>query len=157
LARLDRRQRVSGPTGAVVSRGLRRDAGITSTPTSRAGYHVRNGGSGWPSISVDCSDLPEAASDRRRAVELRDHLAGLGWSIDLADDSTILYVSFVPTASAARAAALTAAIRLMQTAPDEAAHGRAKALVIEIAAQLTDKEFDQALQSAERNREEISR
>ena len=148
---------MSGPTASVVSRGLRRDAGIITTPATRAGYHVRNGGTGWPTISVDLSDLAEAAADKRAARDLRDHLAALGWSIDLAEGSTILYVSFVPTASGARAAALTAAIGLMQTAPDEAAHGRAKALVIDLAAELTDKEFNQALHDAGRNREEISR
>jgi hypothetical protein len=80
---------------SVISRALRRDAGIIAVPINRAGYHVRAG-----SIAVSCSDLPESRADGRRAAELREHLVAIGWDIEpLSDGGAILRVNRVPKAS----------------------------------------------------------
>ncbi|ASW31835.1 hypothetical protein I5G86_gp10 [Mycobacterium phage DarthP] len=85
------------PTGSAVSRALKRDAGIITTPITRAGYHVRNGvkGTTAPSISVSLSDLPDARSDVRDALALAEHLRERGWLVELADGSSILYVQAI--------------------------------------------------------------
>lgn len=95
------------PSGSTVSRALRRDAGIITTPRDRSGYHVSDGGRQWGgvAVSVDVGDVESI--NLRRAAELFDHLTEAGWSVTRADDSSILYVTRVPSARAAakRAAA----------------------------------------------------
>lgn len=88
------------PRAQVISRALRRDAKIIAVPVTRAGYHVRQG-----SIAVSCSDLPDAASDKRDARYLRAYLVALGWVIEpLGPDDSILRVNHVPSAAEVRAA-----------------------------------------------------
>lgn len=84
------------PNGSTVSRALRRDAAIITTPRGRAGYHVSNG-TQWsaPSISVDVSDLESV--NVRRAAELHDHLTACGWELGRSVDATILYATRVPS------------------------------------------------------------
>ncbi|APD18252.1 hypothetical protein SEA_HAMMY_90 [Mycobacterium phage Hammy] len=91
------------PTGSAVSRALKRDAGIITTPVTRAGYHVRDGikGTTAPSISVSLSDLPDARSDVRDALALAEHLRERGWVVELADGSSVLYVNRIGRRAAA--------------------------------------------------------
>ncbi|OCB43786.1 hypothetical protein A5721_23910 [Mycobacterium vulneris] len=86
------------PNGSTVSRALRRDAEIITTPRSRAGYHVNDGGREWGgvSVSVDVSDIE--ATNVRKAAQLFDTLTAAGWNVRLADGSSILYVTGVPSA-----------------------------------------------------------
>ncbi|QFG11510.1 hypothetical protein I5G87_gp86 [Mycobacterium phage Ekdilam] len=90
------------PNGSAVSRALKRDAGIITSPVTRAGYHVRNGlkGISAPSIGVALSDLPDARSDVRDALALAEHLRERGWGIELAAGSSILYVTAIGRAPA---------------------------------------------------------
>ncbi|QIQ63322.1 hypothetical protein SEA_SETTECANDELA_206 [Mycobacterium phage Settecandela] len=89
------------PTASVVSRGLRRDAGIITTPRDRQGYHVRGDGSYPASISVDLTDLPieNPNADVRGARDLHEHLTEAGWGLEPIDPDhpTFLNVLRVPT------------------------------------------------------------
>jgi hypothetical protein len=85
------------PNGATVSRALRRDAGIITTPRTRAGYHVSDGGReyGGVTVSVDVADIE--ATNVRKAAQLFDTLTAAGWGVTLADGASILYVTRVPS------------------------------------------------------------
>ena len=84
------------PTASVVSRALRRDAGIITRPFPKIGYSVHGGSFHGPSIWVYVSDA--AGINIRRAKALHEHLIEVGWKVTLAEDSSILYVDYVPTA-----------------------------------------------------------
>lgn len=94
------------PNGATVSRALRRDVAIITTPRGRAGYHLSDAGREWGGVAlfVDVEDTESA--NVRAAVELFDHLTGAGWGVTRADGASILYVTRVPSnrEAAARAA-----------------------------------------------------
>lgn len=102
------------PNGSTVSRALRRDAGIITTPRDRAGYHVSNGGREYGGVSVSVSVADIESINVRRAAALHAHLAEAGWDVTLADGASILYVTGVPSAreAANRAAAATADERM---------------------------------------------
>jgi hypothetical protein len=85
------------PSASVVSRALRRDAGIISVAYNRLGYRVRGTRSFAPAIVVACSELPHSRADVFRARELHEHLTNLGWELTpLPEGDTILYVQRVP-------------------------------------------------------------
>ncbi|WRQ08473.1 hypothetical protein JDBV10_00325 [Mycobacterium phage juyeon] len=94
------------PKASVVSRALRRDAGIITTPRDRQGYHVSGDGSYPASISVDLTDLPieNPNADVRGARDLHEHLTGAGWELEPldADHPTFVHVLRVPTAKERR-------------------------------------------------------
>lgn len=90
------------PAASVVSRALRRDVGIITVDTSvRNGYSVHQGTTYMgPSIWVSVSDAE--ATNVRHARKLAEELREVyGWSIDLEEDSSILYATHVPTMSEA--------------------------------------------------------
>ncbi|AEL98235.1 hypothetical protein PBI_BIGNUZ_73 [Mycobacterium phage BigNuz] len=94
------------PNASVVSRALRRDAGIITTPRDRQGYHVSGDGSYPTSISVDLTDLPieNPNADVRGARDLHEHLTGAGWDLEPLDANhpTFVHVLRVPTAKERR-------------------------------------------------------
>ena len=89
----------SFPAPQVVSRALRRDAGIITNPR---GYQVRRGMEGvvGPSISVVVSDVE--SRNMRAARDLAEHLTEYGWDVRLGDGVGIIYVSKVPSAAEVR-------------------------------------------------------
>lgn len=97
------------PSANLVSRALRRDAGIIPVPRSRFGYHVSGGGDFPVVIGVQCSHSPEQFpdSDVRRASDLHGHLSRHGWELDPIDPEwpVAIKVRRVPGAAEARAAA----------------------------------------------------
>lgn len=92
------------PAAPVVSRALRRDFGIITQPIHRAGYSVHrgNGRSVPANVWVSVSDLDSA--NVRKARLLADNMREVGYEVDLADSSSIIYVRSVPSAKDAAAA-----------------------------------------------------
>ncbi|QGJ92271.1 hypothetical protein SEA_ORIONPAX_8 [Mycobacterium phage OrionPax] len=89
------------PKANVVSRALRRDAGIITTPRNLPGYHISGGGQYPVGIFVDLSDLDVEfpREDVRGAAALHDHLTAAGWVLEpiSPDNPTSINVLKVPT------------------------------------------------------------
>ncbi|ACF34175.1 hypothetical protein SEA_MINDY_8 [Mycobacterium phage Mindy] len=89
------------PKASVVSRALRRDAGIITTPRDRQGYHVSGDGTYPAGIFVDLSDLDVEfpRENVRAAADLHDHLTAAGWTLGpiSSRNPTSIYVLKVPT------------------------------------------------------------
>ena len=92
------------PTAPVISRALRRDFHIITQPIHRAGYSVHRGnGRTIPAnVWVSVSDLDSA--NVRKAKALADDMIAVGYQVDLAPGSSIIYVRSVPSAKDAAAA-----------------------------------------------------
>lgn len=96
------------PLANVVSRALKRDAGIITTPPYKyRGYHVSGRGDYPTSISVDLTDLltEHAREDVAAAADLHAHLTEHGWELKPLDPTypTWIRVLRVPSAAEARA------------------------------------------------------
>lgn len=92
------------PTANVVARALRRDFGSRTAPYNRPGYHVSGNGKDAARISVDFSYAPGSTTDVLRAKWLLEILLEASWEAHRSsDDSTIVYVTKVPTAAEQRA------------------------------------------------------
>lgn len=83
------------PTGSVISRALRRDAGIITTGSrSRQGYRASDG-----RIFVDL----DSDTERRAATEeLVGTLTEAGWQFDALADEGIITVRAVPSGAETR-------------------------------------------------------
>ncbi|AER49408.1 hypothetical protein STINGER_94 [Mycobacterium phage Stinger] len=92
------------PTAPVISRALHRDFGIICQPIHRAGYsaHRGNGRTIPANVWVSVSDLDSA--NVRKAKQLADDMIAVGYQVDLAPGSSIIYVRSVPSAKDAAAA-----------------------------------------------------
>ncbi|AKY02596.1 hypothetical protein SEA_BRUSACORAM_70 [Mycobacterium phage Brusacoram] len=97
------------PSANVVSRALRRDAGIITTRWDRQGYHVSGDGTYPASISVDLTDLPieNPNVNVRGARDLHEHLTEAGWQLApiAPNHPTAVAVLRVPTNAERRRAA----------------------------------------------------
>lgn len=92
------------PTANVVARALSRDFGSRTAPYNRPGYHVSGNGNDPVRIGVDFSLAPGSTTDLLRAKWLVEALTEAGWEAErVSDDSSIVYVSKVPTAAEQKA------------------------------------------------------
>lgn len=95
------------PNANVVSRALRRDAGVITMPRDRLGYHVTGNGDYPAHIHVDIDNSPNLTNRRRRATEaLAETLTAHGWTVEATDGDSV-NVTRVPSASEALAHMVT--------------------------------------------------
>lgn len=87
------------PAASTVSRALRRDFEIITSPY---GYSVHRGLKNITAPSVHVH-VGNSFTDMRKARQLAEAMREHGWEVELADGSTIIYITKVPTAAERRA------------------------------------------------------